>query len=134
MPKAAEIVNAEVARRIGRRADLIKPALDRGLGKWVIRAHRESIRLLSGSNADPAGAYPVPVRKGHLRRSEDYILPGTSKHGMRARSGQGFLVNTATYATVIHKDRRFQADAVQNTRKAGLRDMRAALHAAVALT
>jgi len=124
----------DVARRIGRRADRIKPALDRGLGKWVLRAHRESLRLLSGSNADAAGAYPVPVRSGHLRRSEDYILPGRSKHGLRAGSGQAFLVNTAIYATTIHRDRKFESDAVQNTRKAGLRDMRAALHAAVALT
>ena len=96
-----------------------------GTKDWVLRAHRASKANLSGSGSDAPGSYPVPVRTGNTRRSEDYVLPGTSKHGLSAGPLDGFLVNTAAGAGVIHDGthtqrafgpRPFQLDAVEDTR------------------
>ena len=106
-------------------------ALKRGLGKWVLAAHKEAHRLLSGSNSDAAGAYPVPVRTGNLRRLENYVLPGRSKAGITARDGEAFLINAAIYATTIHKDRPFASDAIEATRNEGMKGITAELRQAL---
>jgi len=131
-------------RRMDAIAKRIPNALDKGLSRWVVLAHREAMRNLSGpglkkSNV-PGGAYPVPVRTGHLRRSEDYVMPGRSKHGIAAPHGQAYLVNTAAYASDVHDGmgrhvhfgkREFAADAVSATRRAGLDAVSLAIRAAV---
>jgi len=81
----------------------INRSLDEGLTEAVLFGHREVLKSLSGKASAPAGSDPVPVRTGHLRRSENYITPGQSKVGMTAGSGQAMLVNTANYASNIHE-------------------------------
>jgi len=112
-------------------------AFDRGLTKWIVAAHRKSLDLLGGGGSDAPGSYPVPIHTGNLRRGEDYIAPGESKHGISAGSGMAVLVNTAAYATSIHNGNRvtrsgtrymvrprpFQIDAVEATRETGMRHM-----------
>lgn len=109
-----------------------RDAVDRGLARWAVAAHRAAHDLLGGSGAP--GGMPVPVRTGHLRRSEDYVLPGRSKHGVSASSGMAVLINTAAYAHAVHEGtwtqrahgtRPFQVMAVQSTEDAGMRAMAA---------
>lgn len=113
--------------------------------RWVLAAHRASLKNLSGaglkSSKAPGGAYPVPVRTGHLRRSEGYVLPGLSKHGLSAGAVSGLLVNTAVYASNVHEGthrhegfgaRPFQQDAVDETRGAALERMLVGMRRAVA--
>jgi len=106
--------------------------VEKGVRGWVLRAHRASKANLSGSNSDAPGSYPVPVRTGNTRRSESYILPGQSKHGLSAGPLEGFLVNTAAAAGVIHEGthtqrafgpRPFQSDAVEDTRDDAMNGM-----------
>jgi hypothetical protein len=118
-----------------RRAKAVPNAIKRGISTWVVRAHRTAHKLLSGSGQDAPGSYPVPIRTGQLRRAEDYVLPGRSKHGIHARDNEGWLVNPAAYASAIHeghratrqgarfsvKPRRFIADAIADTKGAGMR-------------
>lgn len=106
--------------RMSKRAKAMPKALDKGLGKWAVMAHREAVDHLLNAPEDAAvGSYPVRTVTGWLRKSEDYILPGRSKHGIQARQGEAYLVNTALYATNIHDDRPFIKDAIENTRSAG---------------
>ena len=128
----------EVVSRIRRLADLFPKALDRGLGKWVLRASRLSKDYLSGYGGTGIwqrhniGGYPVPVRTGSLRRSDNYILPGRTKSGISTRHGQAALINTSVYAGPLHEgtgphyrygQRQFHVDAVRNSREAGIADI-----------
>jgi len=108
-------------KRLKRYEKGIQKSLNRGLSKWVLMAHKSARRLLSGSGKSAAGAYPVPVRTGQLRRAQDYILPGKSKHGITARQGDAYLVNTVRYAAAIHKKRPFAQDGINQTRSEGMR-------------
>jgi len=131
-------------RRLDAIAKRIPKALDKGLSSWAVLAHKDALKNLSGpglkkSNV-PGGAYPVPVRTGQLRRSEDYVLPGRSKHGITARHGQAYLVNTTAYASEVHDGkgrhvrfgkREFAADAIQSTRSEGLDAMSLAVREAL---
>lgn len=128
----------QVQARLDRMATAIPRAIDSGLGKWAIIAHRAALKNLSGSKSDAAGSYPVPVRTGNLRRSDDYVLPLHSKHGIFAAHGQAYLVNTAGYAHAIHEGegtnashspRRFEADAVESTHHQGLDVINASIRA-----
>lgn len=62
-----------------------------GLRKAVVAVENAASELLSGSGA--AGAYPVPVRTGHLRRSMGSKMQGDSA---------GAVYNSAEYARAIH--------------------------------
>jgi len=119
-------------------------AVNRSFRQWVLAAHRASLRNLSGpglkSSKTPGGAYPVPVRTGHLRRAEGYVLPGMSKHGLTAGPMTGFLVNTAVYASNIHDGkgphasfgkRPFQVDAINETRASAMDHMLVSMRRAV---
>ena len=105
-------------------------AIDRSLNRVAKGIHREGYDFLSGAGAKAsdvaAGEYPVPVRTGHLRRSLDWLKPGTSKTGdvgtFTAGSHEVIVYNSAIYANAIHEGkfssqkhgpRRFLADALE---------------------
>jgi len=77
--------------------------LDAGLADLAEFGHYEVLKNLSGKAGAAPGSDPIPVRTGHLRRSEDYILPGRAKSGITTKAGQAMLVNTASYAHAIHE-------------------------------
>jgi len=81
----------------------VQRGLDAGLTEVVLFGHLIVLENLSGKASASAGSDPVPVRTGHLRRSEDYITPGRNKHGLTTAHGQAMLVNTALYAHAIHE-------------------------------
>ncbi|MCP4259090.1 MAG: hypothetical protein GY774_16515 [Planctomycetes bacterium] len=100
--------------RIGRR---YPDAVVRGVGRIIIGVNKEAVKNLSGPGAKPkkgkkaigAGGYPVPVRRGNLRRLENFVLPGRTKttNGMTFGAGDmgGIVYNTALYSRVIHEGR-----------------------------
>jgi len=114
---------SKLIQRLTQQEHGLKKSLSRGLSRWAVLAHKEAHRLLSGSGKDGAGAYPVPVRTGQLRRAEAYVLPGRAKHGIAAHDNQAFLINTAKYASVIHESRPFAQDGIENTRSQGAKIM-----------
>jgi len=131
-------------RRMDAIAKRIPKALDKGLSRWAVLAHKDAMSNLSGPGGTGIfeehnlGGYPVPVRTGHLRRSEGYVLPGSSKHGITARHGQAYLVNTAVYAKKIHEaktgkfsPRPFIDDAINTSRRAGMDGISKALREAL---
>jgi len=122
----------EVEKKLQKIPAEVQKGLSLGLKQWVIKAHRAALSLLSGSGSDAPGNYPVPVRTGHLRRSEDYILPGYSKHGESAGKLEGMLINTSNYAHIIHEGngmqarhgaRPWQVDAFEETQNDAMNDM-----------
>jgi len=48
-----------------------------------------------------AGAYPVPVRRGNLRRLLDFVEPGESKGSFSAAPDEAVVYDSAGYASVI---------------------------------
>ena len=66
-------------------------ALRRGLRDIGVMVENEASRNLSGSG-EP-GAYPVPIRTGHLRRSM----------GMKVGDREVAVFNSAEYANAIHR-------------------------------
>ena len=59
---------------------------------------RVGFSLLEG-----AGAYPVPVRTGNLRRLLDYVEPGHSKGSFSASPDEAIVYDSAEYARVIRE-------------------------------
>lgn len=98
------------ARRIGalyrRRVTALSAALRRGLQKYAAEVDARQVDNLSGSNADPPGAYPVPRRTGHLAQSHFFRVTG---------SQYAIVANSAKYAIKIHEDRPFLEDAAEAT-------------------
>lgn len=88
-------------------------AMVRGMSRIIVGVNREAVKNLSGPGAKKsktaAGGYPVPVRIGHLRRSENFVLPGKTKtsNGLSFSAGRfgGIVYNTAEYSRVIHEGR-----------------------------
>lgn len=62
-----------------------------------------------------AGAYPVPVRTGNLRRLLDWLQPGASKDGFSAGPMEVIIYDSALYASVIR-------DGTGSSAKFGKRD------------
>ncbi len=79
-------------------------ALQRTLTRGAIGTHRESFDLLGGSK-EPAGAYPVPVVTGHLRRLLDWLKPGARKENFSAGPLESIVYNSAEYSRVVHEGR-----------------------------
>lgn len=50
-----------------------------------------------------AGAYPVPVRRGNLRRLLNYVEPGQSKGSFSAAPDEAIVYDSAEYARVIRE-------------------------------
>ena len=145
----------ELSRELKRVEKRIPKAVDEGLGRWAKRADAMAVKNLSGSGSKyenakgkykrrkgrvAGGGYPVPVRTGNLKQSQDYIVPGKSKAGITAQSGQAYLVNTAKYAVAVHDGRgqnkkfgprRFALDAVNDTRDSGMKDISFAIRKAL---
>lgn len=101
----------EVADLYARRDARLSGALGRGMRRALIAVDIEHSKNLSGSGAGAAGAYPVPIRKGHLSRSRGSKMVGETS---------GFVFNRAEYAHAIHNGkapqyggRPFLADAVE---------------------
>ena len=69
-------------------------AVRRGLVEVLKRVDKAAVENLSGKGAP--GGFPVPVRTGHLRRSQDFRLIGAA---------EGIVFNTAAYAAPIHDGR-----------------------------
>lgn len=93
---------AALARKYRERLQRMDAALRRGLYKAAAAVDREQQKNLSGSAGDPAGAYPVPVRTGNLRRATFINVRG---------SRLAIVGNTAEYALAIHRNRPFLDDA-----------------------
>lgn len=103
-------------------------------GRMVKEVYRRAFDKLSGARFAPkvkgkrlqrsaTGAYPVPVRTGHLRRSLAMLFPGQSKAGLSAGLDEAIVYNPAAYAWAIHQGREdmgtegrpFLSDAVKDT-------------------
>jgi hypothetical protein len=83
----------EVADRYRRRAAGLTAAVRRGIRRALVAVDNEASRNLSG--AGKPGAFPIPVRSGHLRRSGGTrVLSDTS----------GLVFNRARYARAVHSD------------------------------
>ena len=100
-------------------------AVNRALSRIARDVERIAFDLLSGSGAQgeysstgrwkkreesvSAGGYPVPVRKGHLRRMLDWLKPGQTKtHAIgtfTAGENEVIVYDAAEYADVIHEGR-----------------------------
>ncbi|MCP4747297.1 MAG: hypothetical protein GY874_14325 [Desulfobacteraceae bacterium] len=72
-----------------------------GLNNIGRTLHRAAYEFLSGPKKD-TGGYPVPVRKGHLRRSLDWLFSGQEK----AKDLEAVVFNSAAYAKTIHDGQR----------------------------
>jgi len=131
------------SRELKRVEKSIPKAVDEGLKRWAVTAFDRAQLNLSGAGSKyenvggkyrrrkgrvSGGGYPVPARTGNLKGSQDFIVPGDSKAGITAKSGQAYLVNTAKYAVAVHEGRgphkgfgprRFALDAVNDTRSKG---------------
>ncbi len=95
-------IASPLARKWKQRAAALEAAKRRGLRNAAVAVDNEQVNNLSGSGADAAGAYPVPVRTGNLRRG----------HFFEARLSSFAIVgNTTEYAMAVHKDRPFLDDA-----------------------
>lgn len=113
---------AALAKKYRQRIQRMDAALLRGMKKAAAAVDRAQGKNLSGSGADAAGAYPVPVRSGNLRGSTF----------INVSSGKLAIVgNTAEYALAIHRERAFLDDAVASTDVVGIMaiDVRKAIHA-----
>lgn len=77
-----------------RRARGLDAALSRGVRKALLAVETEASKLLSGSASAEPGTYPVPIRRGTLRRSL----------GVRQlNAASGLVFNRAKYARAIHE-------------------------------
>lgn len=95
---------SQIAQGLINRAKGTRSAVRAGLFKVALSLNAKQIENLSGGGDEPAGAYPVPVRSGHLRRSADIDVKET----------EAYVLNTATYATQVHKSNGpFLADATK---------------------
>ncbi|MDA8104672.1 MAG: hypothetical protein M0Z71_04765 [Nitrospiraceae bacterium] len=83
-------------------------AITRGLSRIGKGVFRTAFEWLSGT-ATPAGAYPVPVVTGHLRRLLDWLFPGQSKssNGLSFTAGpdETVIYDSAEYARTIREGR-----------------------------
>jgi hypothetical protein len=114
----------------GLAADMPK-AIGRGFKKVTRGVHREAMEFLNGAggagrkqqivgpsrgftkksgeavNFKPqfqgAGAYPVPVRTGALKRLLNFVDPGQSKGSFTAGPLSAIVYDSAEYASVIHE-------------------------------
>ncbi len=131
------------SRELNRIEKAIPKAVDKGLERWAVMAFNKAVRNLSGEGSKyenvggkyrrrkgrvSGGGYPVPAITKNLKNLQDYVVPGETKAGISAKSGQAYLVNTAKYAVAVHEGRgphkrfgprRFALDAVNDTRAKG---------------
>lgn len=84
---------AAVGRAYERRRAQWDNGLRAGLRRIAVTVERKQVENLGGPGTAPAGAYPVPIRTGHLRRSS----------GFRVESRAALVFNTAIYARAIHE-------------------------------
>lgn len=83
----------------------------RGLARIAQGIHRDAHENLSGAGAKESnvagGAYPVPVRTGHLRTHLDWLKPGKSKTSggvhFIAADDEAIVFNSAAYGRAIHE-------------------------------
>jgi hypothetical protein len=90
------------------------------LREWGEEAHAAIMVRLSGPmdnvrsgrsmRSRNPGQYPVNVVTGHLRRNQKLLYPGYGASGAEDRVG---FVNESDYAAVIHEDRPFQDDGIE---------------------
>ena len=81
---------SEVAAAIAARGPAFGNAVAIGIRAVTQAVHSAAVANLTGSGA--AYSYPVPVRKGQLRRSM----------GTQSERTEGFVFNTAAYANAVH--------------------------------
>lgn len=102
-----EIKNEKaVINNIGHLAAAFPDAVRSGMSKSAKGIFRAAFKFLSGAK-EPAGAFPVPVKTGHLRRMLDWLEPGQSKTtedgSITAGDFEVIVYDSAAYATVIAK-------------------------------
>lgn len=85
---------AQLVRIYQRRRAAWNAAVRAGTLEVLKQVDAKAVDNLSGSGAP--GAYPVPVRTGHLRRSQGFRLTDSTS---------GLVFNTAVYAAPIHAGR-----------------------------
>lgn len=82
----------QLARTYAEREKRWDASLQRALRKIIALVDRGQVKNLTGGGSAAAGAYPVPIRTGFLRRSG----------GSRVEPRAGMVFNTAEYANAIH--------------------------------
>lgn len=95
-----------VAKGLAFAEALLPGAIQKGLASVAMAGYSGAFQLLSGPR-DPAGAYPVPVVVGNLRRLLGWVKPGASK----SRGGETFtagkleaiVFDAAEYSETIHE-------------------------------
>lgn len=104
---------------LNRFAAELPAAVQRGMERVAIGIYREASAWLNGPGSkvsvrkgvkgSQAGAYPVPVRTGNLRRSLNWLKSGESKTGdagtFTAGANEIVIYNAARYADIIHEGR-----------------------------
>lgn len=95
-----------VAKGLAAVEALLPGAIQKGLEAVARAGYSGAFDLLSGPR-DPAGAYPVPVVRGHLRRLLGWVKPGASKSkgGETFTSGkfEAIVFDAAEYSVAIHE-------------------------------
>ncbi len=76
--------------------------LQRTITRGTVGTYNEAFDLLGGPKV-PAGAYPVPIVTGNLRRLLDWLKPGERKGEFKAGNLEGIVYDTAEYADAIHQ-------------------------------
>lgn len=79
-----------------RRRERLDAAVTRGIRRAAVAVDRAQVRRLQGSGQDEVGAYPVPVREGHLMQSHFFDILG---------SRLAVVGNRSIYAHAIHEGR-----------------------------
>ncbi|MFO0293801.1 MAG: HK97 gp10 family phage protein [Rhodospirillales bacterium] len=82
----------DLVRQYQRYAQRWDAAVAKGLRDIAISVEREAVKNTGGPSSAAPGEYPVPVRKGNLRRSI----------GSRFGANESMVIATAEYASAIH--------------------------------
>ena len=83
----------ELAIEYARRATEVPAAAKRGFRNVLVAIDRAAVKNLSGGGDAAPGSYPVPIRRGNLRRGQGMRQTGDT---------QGFVFNRTAYANAIH--------------------------------
>ena len=96
---------SKIKRNFASRKARFIAGLKKALTVLAVKVDNEQVKNLSGDLNDGAGAYPIPVRTGNLRRGHFFNV-----------SPQLFAIvgNTTSYAKTIHETRPFLDDAVDS--------------------
>ena len=84
----------QLAALYAQRAREVPDAARRGFRNWLTTVDRAAVKNLTGGGSDAPGSYPVPIRRGNLRRGQGTRVTGEM---------QGIVFNRTAYANAIHR-------------------------------